>query len=68
MIATSKLDSYAWQNEYRLVFSLTDALGFEKVTTRLVRGKVQGAPKLTEHHQYPVKARKLQDICRLHEF
>ena len=36
MIATSKLNSYAWQNEFRLVFSLTDALEFEKVDTRLV--------------------------------
>ena len=68
MIATSKLNSYAWQDEYRLVFSLTDALGFEKVTTRLVRGKVQEAPRLAEHHQYPLKTGNLRDICRLHEF
>jgi hypothetical protein len=44
MIATSKLDRYAWQDEYRLIFSFTDALSFEKVNTRLVRGKVQETP------------------------
>jgi hypothetical protein len=67
-IATSKLESYAWQDEYRLVFSLTDALGFEKVTTRLVGGKPQESPRLGEHHEYRVKTQNLRDICRLYEF
>src|SRR5437763_456736 len=29
VIAASKLKTFSWQNEYRLVFSLTDALNFE---------------------------------------
>ena len=67
-IATSKLTTYAWQNEFRLVFSLTDALGFEKVTTRLVQGDTGGAPRPDEHRKYLVKAGSLRDICRVHEF
>lgn len=34
--ATSKPDGYDWQDEFRLVFSLTDALTFENVLTRVV--------------------------------
>jgi len=68
VIATSKLDSYSWQDEFRLVFSLTDALGFEKVDVRLVHGDSRTTPTQAEHHCYPVKARSLHDICRLHEF
>jgi hypothetical protein len=30
LIATSKDRGYEWQKEFRFVFSLTDALGFEK--------------------------------------
>lgn len=67
-IATSKFDSYAWQDEYRLVFCLTDALGFEKAGLRLVQDNAREAPKPAEHHDYLVKARSLRDICRLHEF
>jgi hypothetical protein len=67
-IATSKLDSYAWQDEFRLVFSLTDALEFEHVHTRLVHQRnAREAAKPTEHHSYHVQARSLRDVCRLHE-
>jgi hypothetical protein len=69
MIATSKLDSYAWQNEFRLVFSLTDALQFEKVDTRLVhRDNPREPAKPDEHHSYHVSTQSLRDICRIHEF
>jgi hypothetical protein len=67
-IATSKLDSYAWQDEYRLLFCLTDALAFEKVDLRLVQDNAGKAPKPPEHREYLVKAPSLRDICRLHEF
>lgn len=67
LIATSKLDSYAWQDEFRLVFSLTDALGFEKVNVRIVQGNARKAPNHAEHHSYPVSAGSLRDICQLHE-
>jgi hypothetical protein len=70
MIALSKLkEKYEWQHEYRVLFCSTDALGFEKSSQRLVWGEAKKeAPKPTEHHEYLVKARSLQDICRLHEF
>ncbi len=31
-IATSKFKSYGWQDEFRIMFCLTDALGFEKAS------------------------------------
>jgi hypothetical protein len=68
VIATSKFDTYAWQDEYRLVFSLTDALGFEKVDMRLVKNRARKDRNPAQHHRHPVKARSLRDICRLHEF
>jgi hypothetical protein len=69
MIATSKLHDYAWQHEFRLVFTLTDALGFEKVDTRLVhRSHPREPTKPEEHHCHRVRARSLHDICRVHEF
>jgi hypothetical protein len=41
LTATAKLDSYGWQDEFRLVFSLTDALRFENITSRIVQGEVR---------------------------
>jgi hypothetical protein len=66
-IATSKLDCWASQNEYRFVFSLTDALGFENVELRLIDRK-NTAPKPEEHSTYLLEARPLNDICILHDF
>jgi hypothetical protein len=68
VIATSKFENYAWQSEYRFVFSLTDALDFERVKIHLTP---EGTPKVanpSDHHEYLVKASDLHDICRLHEF
>lgn len=67
-IAISKINSYAWQKEFRLAFSLTNAFDFERVDTRLVRHGIQKSANPSEHHCYPVKAQDLSDICRLHEF
>jgi hypothetical protein len=66
-IATSKFKGYKWQNEFRFVFSLTDALGFEKGTSRLVRGETLEPPKPAEHHEHLVKTGSLRGICHLHE-
>lgn len=68
MIATSKLDSYAWQDEFRLVFSLTDALEFEHVAVCLTQGNARKPRNPAEHHCYTLSAGSLRDICRLHEF
>lgn len=68
-IALAKRESYRRQNEYRFVFSLTDALGFEKGAYRLVKGEISEGPKPAEHDKHiVVRTRSLKDICRLHEF
>ena len=67
-IALSKFESYQWQAEFRLLFSLTDALGFEKGTYRIVFGEANPIPKSREHPKHPLKVRSLRDICRIREF
>ena len=68
MIASSKLDNYAWQDEFRLVFSLTEALEFENVATCLKQGNGRKPRIPTEHHCYALSVGSIHDICRLHEF
>lgn len=68
VIATSKRNDYAWQDEFRLVFCLTDALEFEKADYRLVPNDTKRAPNPAEHRDYRVRTQSLRDICRLHEF
>ncbi len=68
MIATSKLDAYTWQDEFRLVFTLTDAFAFENVDTRLVQGNPSKVANPSEHRTFPVKITNLRESCRLHEF
>jgi len=65
-IATSKLDDYARQFEFRLVFSATGALGFEDVSLRLVHGDAEPPPPAKQDGQ-PVPVGSLADICRVHE-
>ena len=68
-IAASKSYTYAWQDEFRLLFSLTDALAFERVKLQLVQKRMRIPPDPTLHHAYPVQhAGSLRDICLLHEF
>jgi hypothetical protein len=68
LIAASKLNTFSWQDEYRLMFCLTDALGFERAEMYLVGDGSTGPQKVTEHRHYDVKAGSLRDLCRLHEF
>jgi hypothetical protein len=67
LIALSKVGAYAWQDEFRLVFSLTDALKFENISGRIVRGQSRRAPNLQEHHVNDVNAGSLRDIAVLHD-
>lgn len=67
LIARSKFKCYEWQREYRFLFSVTDALGFENATYRLIRGDLKEAPKPEEHLDFHVHAKDLRDICRLRE-
>jgi hypothetical protein len=68
MIAALKFKTFAWQNEYRLVFSLTNALAFENAEYALVRNGSSQQSKPTEHRHYDLNAGSLRDICRLHEY
>jgi hypothetical protein len=68
LIATSKLDSYEWQCEYRFVFSLTDALGFERVAPRLTAELATPSGSPPEHPDYTLPVGSLRHICRIREF
>ena len=68
MIAALKFKTFAWQDEYRLVFSLTNALAFENAQYALVRNGTSQQPKPAEHQHYDLNAGNLHDICRIHEF
>ncbi len=66
-IAASKLDRWAAQDEYRFIFSLSDALGFEKVSLRLAARRERPAPRPDEHARRLLSAGSLRDICVLHD-
>jgi hypothetical protein len=68
LIAASKLHSYGWQDEFRLVFSLTDALAFEKVSVRVVQGPSRRIANPADHHFYDLQlATSLRDIAVFHK-
>ena len=66
MIAISKLEKYARQEEFRLVFSVTNAFDFQNGATRLVQDVHRDAANPAEHHHFPVATSGFRDICRLH--
>src|SRR5258707_2606137 len=68
MIAALKSKTFAWQDEYRLVFSLTNALAFENAQYALVREGTSQERKRAEHQPHDLNAGSLRDICRLHVF
>jgi hypothetical protein len=69
MIAAAlKSKTFAWQDEYRLVFSLTNALAFENAQYALVRDETSQERKRAEHQPYDLNDGSLRDICRLHVF
>jgi hypothetical protein len=66
-IATSKLDKWAYQEETRFIFALTDALKFENVGCQLSRGNARTPSKPEEHLCHSLNVGCLRDICRLRE-
>ena len=58
--------NYAWQDEFRLAFSLTDALAFENVALALTRTDAAPATRLREHAFYDVAVGSLRDLSRVH--
>ncbi len=68
VIVMRKQKAYEWQGEYRILFSTTDALDFEKAQYRIVTGAPEPPPKLSEYPEHHLKVRDLRAICRLHKF
>jgi len=68
LIACAKFDGYAWQHEYRLLFSFTDALKFENVELRIVGRKTERAVDASQHHVHQIAVGPLHDIALLHVF
>lgn len=69
LIGISKLDSYKWQDEFRLMFSLTDALRFENITGRVIIGDwPKRAAHPLEHQFYDLKIGNLCDLAIFHRF
>jgi len=66
LIAKSKVNSYRWQDEYRFLFSPTDALAFENVTTQIILGQTEDR-KPVEHEHHRIQTKSLRDICQLDE-
>jgi hypothetical protein len=72
MIAFSKVDGYAWQDEYRFCFSLTDALKYGKTSQQV---KIPNQPPGTAvppsppvPREYPLTVKPLGDICELFKY
>lgn len=68
LIITTKLRRFAYQEEYRLAYTATDAFAFENCTYQLVDRKARPAPKLEEHFHRTLELGDLRDICRIHRF
>ncbi|CAB3753048.1 hypothetical protein [Paraburkholderia solisilvae] len=67
-IAIAKPKNYARQDEFRLVFSSTDAFAFENVAVRIAHASTKNAARPDVHHPCHVTAESMRDICRLREF
>jgi hypothetical protein len=65
LITTSKLKRFAYQDEYRLAFTTTDAFTFQNCTYQLVDRKTRPCAKPEEHFHQTLHLGNLLDICRL---
>jgi len=68
LITTTKLKRFAYQEEYRFAYTVTDAFAFQNCTYQLVDRKARPLPKPEEHHHETLPLGDLRDICKLHEF
>lgn len=66
-IALSKLNEFARQREFRLVFSTTGALDFQNVALRLQLADSPPAAPTSEHKSHDIDVGSLRDICQVHE-
>jgi hypothetical protein len=68
LIVTTKLKRFAYQNEYRLAYTTTDAFAFQNCRYELVDRKARPTAKPEEHLYQDLELGSLRDICRLHAF
>jgi len=66
-IASSKLNTFHWQAEYRLMFSTTGALEFESVDLQLNQGERVAPPSRTGPTNQTISVGCLRDTCRMHK-
>lgn len=64
-IAHSKLHDFARQDEYRLVFSFTDALSFENVSLTIEPQGIAGVDHGGDHEPFDLEMPSVADICLL---
>lgn len=64
-IATSKTKRFAHEMEFRIGFSVTDALAAQNVGVKIVRGQRERSSRV--HREHLVTAGSLSDIARLRE-
>ena len=65
-IALTKHESFAWQKEFRLVFSRTHALAAYHTNVSLVAGEIAASARTHDHPSEVVSVGSLRDICRIH--
>lgn len=74
MIAFSKIDSYSWQDEFRYVFAVTDALKYGSAAQKIVipnqppEPSAPQPPAAPAPPDYLMKVKALGSICKLHVF
>ena len=68
MIATRSVMSYRWQDEFRLLYSRTDALKFQNVSMKLVKGQPEKIVDATLLRHETVEVGSLEGIAILHIF
>jgi hypothetical protein len=72
MIAFSKVDGYAWQDEYRFCISLTDALKYGKTSQQVrIPNQPSGTalpPPPPLPREYPMTVKALGDICKIFKY
>jgi len=66
LIALSKVEDYRWQDEFRLLFSQTDALGFENVSLSLAPPETATPKQPASREPFDLAIAALWGICRLH--
>jgi hypothetical protein len=67
LITTTKLKRFAYQDEYRLAFTTTNAFAFENCKYQIVDRKARPIPRPDQHLSQTLELGDLRDICRIHK-